>query len=225
VDDPPFHNESFRISVQTYGIFNPSSIPVRSFWRTASRHDIFAKLGMSPNQPMSSHIHVTSIAYTVPLDHFIGTTSNVVTVSGPLLVGTHTILHLQLTISTTVPQVAPFSAGISITTQAPIGTPLPLRSNSSLPPGYNSLSSSIAKPTQVPSGGSSLFVPPRYNAANSFVPTPTQVLSGGPSTPLPPRGSNRSGPSSSNFLGGTSHSNTLGFQLPIGGQPEVGGKP
>jgi hypothetical protein len=107
VDDPPFHSESFRTLVHTSGIFNPSSVPVRSFWRTSSGHDIFDKLGMSPNQPTSSHIPVTSTAYTVPLNHFTGTTSNVVMVSDPLLVGTHTILPLQLTSSTTVPQVTP----------------------------------------------------------------------------------------------------------------------
>jgi hypothetical protein len=54
---------------------------------------------------MSSHTPITSTSYTVPLDHFTGTTSNVVTVSDQLLVGSHTILPLQLTSSTTVPQV------------------------------------------------------------------------------------------------------------------------
>ena len=75
-------------------LFNPSSVPVRSFWRTSSGHNIFDKLGMRPNQPMSSHTLITSTSYIVPLDHFAGTTSNVVTVSDPLLVGTHTILPL-----------------------------------------------------------------------------------------------------------------------------------
>jgi hypothetical protein len=94
VDDPPFQSESFRTLVHTIENFNPSSVPVRYFWRTSSGHDIFDKIVMSPNQPMSSHTPVTSIAYTVPLDHFTRTTSNVVTVSDSLLVGTHTILPL-----------------------------------------------------------------------------------------------------------------------------------
>jgi hypothetical protein len=64
VDDPPFQSESFRTLVHTSGIFNPSPVPVRSFWRTSSGHDIFDKLGMSPNQPMSSHTPVTSTSYT-----------------------------------------------------------------------------------------------------------------------------------------------------------------
>jgi hypothetical protein len=79
---------------------------------------------MSPNQLMSSHTPITSIAYIVPLDHFIGMTSNVVTGSDSLLVGTHTILPLQLTSSTTVPQVAPICTRSTLITQAPIGTPL-----------------------------------------------------------------------------------------------------
>jgi hypothetical protein len=147
VDDPPFHRESFRTPIQTSGIFNPSSVPVCFFWIAASRHDIFDKLGMIPNQPTSSHILITSTTYTVPLNHFVGMTSNFVIVSDLLLVSTHIILPLQLTSSTTVPLVAPFSAGSLVTTQAPIGTPLPLRSNPSLPPGYNVLSSSITNPT------------------------------------------------------------------------------
>jgi hypothetical protein len=116
-----------------------------------------------------------------------------------------------------------------VITQAPIGTPLPLRSNPSLPPRYNALNTSIANPTQNPSGGSNIFVPPGYNVASSFVPTPTQVLSGGPKIPPPPSpgGSNPPGPSSSNQVGGTSHFVASGFQIPqpVGGQPQVGGKP
>jgi hypothetical protein len=138
--------------------------------------DIFDKLGMSPNQPTSPHIPVTSTAYTVPPNHFTSTTSNISMVSDPLLVGTHTILPSQFTSSTTVPQVAPFSVGSSVTIQAPIGTPLPSRPNPSLPPGYNALSSSITNPTQGPSGGPSLFVPPGYNALSGFIPNPTQGL-------------------------------------------------
>jgi hypothetical protein len=52
VDDPPFQSESFRTSVHTARILNPSSVPVCSFWRTSSGHDVFDKLGMRPNQPM-----------------------------------------------------------------------------------------------------------------------------------------------------------------------------
>jgi hypothetical protein len=59
VDDPPFQSESFITMVHTARIFNPSSVPIHSFWKTSSEHNIFDKLGMSPNQPMSSHTNVT----------------------------------------------------------------------------------------------------------------------------------------------------------------------
>jgi hypothetical protein len=54
---------------------------------------------------------------------------------------------------------------------------------------------------------------------------PAQVLFGGPYVTPPPLlgGSNRHGPSGSNPVGGTSHSVTSGFQIPIGVQPQVGG--
>ena len=100
---------------------------------------------------MSSHKHVISIAYTIPLDHFTRTTNNVFTVSDQLLVGSHTILPLQLTNSTMVPQATPVPIGNVVITQDPIGTPLLLRSNLSFPPGYNTLNNSIANPSQNPS--------------------------------------------------------------------------
>jgi hypothetical protein len=193
--------------------------------RTPSRSDIFDKLGMIPNQPTSPHIFVTSTDYTVPLNQFTSTTINISTVLDQLLVGTHIVLPSQFTSSTTVPQVAPFSVRSSVTIQDPIGTPLPLRSNPSLTPRYNALSSSIPNPTQSPSGGPSLFIPPGYKYASSFVPTSSQVLPGGASLPPTLGGSNRPSPSSSNLLGGTSHFVTYVYQLHVGGQPQVGGKP
>jgi hypothetical protein len=184
---------------------------------------------MSPNKPMVSHTPMTSTTYRIPLDHFTSTTSNVVTVSDQLLVGSHTILPLQLTRSTMVPQVMSVSIESLIITQYRIGTPLFLRSNTSLPPGYNTLNTSISNPTQSPSEGPNIFVPSGYNAANSFVPTPTRVLSRGPNIPPPPPpphgGSNHTNPSSSNQVGGTSHFVSSSFQILIGGQPQVGGKP
>jgi hypothetical protein len=126
-----------------------------------------------------------------------------------------------------VPQVTHVSVESVVITQDPIGTPLPLRSNPSLPPRYNTLNTSIANPSQNPSGGPNRFVPPGYNVSSSFVPTPTQVLSGGAIIPPPPSsgGSNHPSPSRSNQVGGTSHFVTSGFQIPVGGQPQVGGKP
>jgi hypothetical protein len=120
-----------------------------------------------------------------------------------------------------------------VITQDPIGKPLPLRSNPSLPLGYNTLNTSIFIPTQNPSGGSILFVPLGYNVVGHFIATPTQVLSGGPYVPPPPspRGPDRPGPSGSNLVGGTSHLVTSGFQILVGGQTQdegehqFGGKP
>jgi hypothetical protein len=124
-----------------------------------------------------------------------------------------------------VPKVTHVSIRSTVITQAPIRMPLLPRSNSSLPPGYNALHSFIANPAHSPSGGPNIFVRLGYNAASGFVPTTTQVLSEGPNIPSPPGGSNCPSPSSSNKLGGTSHSVTSGFQIPIGDQPQVGGKP
>jgi hypothetical protein len=109
-----------------------------------------------------------------------------------------------------VPQATIVSTRNVIITQAPIGTPLLIRPNPSLPHGYNTLNTSIAIPTQNPSGGSGLFVPPGYNATSQFVPTPAQVLSGGPYVRPPPLlgGSNHLGPSGPNPIGGIGHSVT-----------------
>ena len=99
-----------------------------------------------------------------------------------------------------------------VITQDPIGTPLSLRSNPSLPPRYNSLNTSISIPTQNPSGGSNLFVPLGYNVVSHFVPTPTQVLSKGPYVPHSPLSgvSSHTDPSGSNPIEATSASATRG---------------
>jgi hypothetical protein len=112
--------------------------------------------------------------------------------------------------STMVPQDTIVSTRNVVITQAPIETPLLLRSNPSLPSGYNALNTSIAIPSHNPSRGSNLFVPLRYNVVSHFVPTPTQVFSEGPYVPHSPlsRGSSRTGPSGSNPVGATRASTT-----------------
>ena len=101
VDDPFFQSEPFITPVHAVRNFDPSTPgPSCTLWRTSSGHNIFEKLGMShlchrtSNQPMESHTPVNSTTYTVPLDHFTGTSSNVVIVLDQLLVGSHTILPL-----------------------------------------------------------------------------------------------------------------------------------
>jgi hypothetical protein len=140
VEDPLFPSESFRTPTHTTGTFNPSVSP-------SSIHDIYGNLGASPNQPMASQIPKMSIIYTVPLDQFTGTTSNVTAVSDQLLVDSHSILPLQMAHSTMVPRAITVSTRNVVVTQAPIGTPLLLRPNLSLPPGYNALNTSIVIPT------------------------------------------------------------------------------
>jgi hypothetical protein len=174
---------------------------------------------------MESHTQVTLNSYIVPLYYFTSTTTNVVTILDQFLVGSHAILPHHLANSTMVPQPMHVFVGNVVITQPPIGTPLPLSSNPSLHPLYNTLNTSISNAAQNPSEGSNIFVPPRYNVVSSFVPTPTQVLSRGVSIPPPsPRGYNHPSPSSSNQIGDTSHFVTSSFQIPIGGQPQVGGQ-
>jgi len=100
---------------------------------------------------MESQMPNTFLTYTVSLDHFNGTADNVTIVLDQLLVGSHPILSLQMAHSTMVPQATIVSTGNVVITQDPIGKPLPLRSNPSLPLGYNSLNTSIFIPTQSPS--------------------------------------------------------------------------
>jgi hypothetical protein len=114
---------------------------------------------------MASQMPEMFVTYMVPLDHFTGTTSSVTVVSDQFLVGSHSILPLQMAHSTTVPRAMTISTENVVITQALIGTPLPPRPNPSLPPGYNALNLSIDISTQNPSRGFGLFVPPGYNIA------------------------------------------------------------
>jgi hypothetical protein len=114
---------------------------------------------------MASKMHETSITYTIPLDHFTVTTSSVTVVSDQFLVGSHLILPLQMAHSTMVPQATTVSIENVVITQSHIVTPLLPRLNPPLPPGYRSLNTSIAIPTQDPFRGSGIFVPPGYIVA------------------------------------------------------------
>jgi hypothetical protein len=110
--------------------------------------------------------YVTYVTYTVPLDHFFGTTSSVTIILDQFLVGSHSILPLQMAHSTMVPQATMVSTGNVVITQDHIVTPLPPRPNPPLSPGYRALNTSISIPTQDPSGGSVIFVPPDYNVVS-----------------------------------------------------------
>jgi hypothetical protein len=173
VDDPLFQSESFRTPTHTAGIFNPS-------FALSSVHDLFGTLGTSSNQHMASQMPETSITYTIPLYHFTGMTSNVTTVSDQILVGSHSILPLHMDHSTMVPHAMIVSTRNVAITQPPIATPLPLRPNPSLPPGYNALNTSISIPTQNPSGGYriSFFLLGIMSLVSSFLHLPRFSLGG-----------------------------------------------
>jgi hypothetical protein len=220
VEYPLFHSESFRTPTHIVKTSNPSYVPLKVC-------DIYGNLGASPDQPMESQVPETYVTYTVPLYHFNGTTSSVATVSNQFLVGSHSILPLQMAHSIMVPQATMVSTRIVVVTQSQIGTPLPSIPNTSLPPGYKALNTSIPIPTQVPSGGYRLYFPPWYNIASHIVPTPTQILYEGPYVPPSPLlgGSHHPSPSGSNPFGATSLPITSGFHIPVGGQPQARGQP
>jgi hypothetical protein len=131
VEDPLFQSESFRTSAHTVGTscFGPIPLIV---------HDLYDNLGASLDRTMAAQVPEVSVSYTVPLHHFTGTTSNVITIADQLLIGSHSNPTIQMMHST-----IPASNVTSF--QAPIGTPL--RPNPSLPPGYRPLNPSIANTT------------------------------------------------------------------------------
>jgi hypothetical protein len=110
VDDPLFQSESFRTPTHTTKTFNPSSSPL-------TVRDLYGNLGASLDQPMASQMPETSVTYMVTLDHFTGTTSNFITISHQLLVGSHSILPLQMAHSTMVPHVMTISTGNVVITR------------------------------------------------------------------------------------------------------------
>jgi hypothetical protein len=68
---------------------------------------------------MALQVPETYVTYTVPLDNFTSMASNVTTVSDQLLVGSHSILSLQMAHSIMVPQAMTVSTGNLVITQAP----------------------------------------------------------------------------------------------------------
>jgi hypothetical protein len=108
----------------------------------------------------------------------------------------------------------------TVASQPPIGTPHSSRQIPSLPLGYNALNASIPIPTQVPSGASGVFTPPGYNVASGSILTPSQFLSRGSYPPF--IGGFR--PSGSTTFGISTPLFTSGYQIPIGGQYNLGGE-
>jgi hypothetical protein len=96
VKDPLFHSESFRTPAHTIRNSNPSSTPL-------TVHDIYDKLGVSLDQTIGSQIPDISVTYTIPLDHFTGTTHSVTIVPYQLLDGSRSILPLHMAHSIIIP--------------------------------------------------------------------------------------------------------------------------
>jgi hypothetical protein len=154
------------------------------------------------------------ITYTVPLNHFTGTTIFTTKSSvGPntLSVGPRSTFPLQTTHSTMVPHIPTIPAGNAVVSQAAIGTPVTPRPSLPLPFGYRELNFSTSTTTQVMLGSS----------------IPIQQLEG---TGL--GGLNPFSDTIQSFTSGSQISRTLpqvgghpptGGQLPFGGHPHVGG--
>jgi hypothetical protein len=138
-------------SAGEFVVVNPSDIPTGShqnpladdpFWtadivRSPPRmvRDLYGT-GMGADAPIS---------YTVPLNHFTGTT--IFTATPPVgpstsSIGPRSTLPLQMAHSTIVPHIPTIPAGNAVVNQAAIGTPVTPRPTSSLPFGYRALNHS-----------------------------------------------------------------------------------
>jgi hypothetical protein len=156
------------------------------------------------------------ISYTVPLNHFTGTTVFTATPSiGPKKssIGPRSTFPLHMTHSTIVPHILTIPTGNAVVNQAAIGTPVTPRPTSSLPFGYRALNTPTATTTQVVPGSS---IP---------IQQPIGTGLGGPN---PFSDTGQSFTSGSQILGtlpqaGGHH--PTGGQFPFGGHPHAGGKP
>jgi hypothetical protein len=206
-------------SAGEFVVVNPSDVPAGShqnplvddpFWTTnivqsppQMVRDLYG-IGMGANAPIS---------YTVPLNHFTGTTIFMATpLVGPSTssVGPRSTLPLQMAHSTIVPHIPTIPTGNAVVNQAVIGTPVTLRPT--LLFGYRALYAFTATTTQD---------------------TTTQVMLGGSIPIQQPGGIGLGGPNplsstGQSFTSGSQISGTLpqvGGHPPTGGQIPFGGKP
>jgi hypothetical protein len=94
----------------------------------------------------------TPITYTVPLNHFTGTTVFSATSSvdpNTLSVGPRSTFSLQTAHSIMVPHISTIPTGNAVVSQAVIGTPITPRPSLSLPFLYRALNSSAVTTTQI----------------------------------------------------------------------------
>jgi hypothetical protein len=209
-------------SVGEFVVVNPSDIPTGShsnpladdpFWTA----DIVRSPPRMVRDLYGAGIGVDApITYTVPLNHFTGTTVFMATPSvGPNTssVGPRSTFPLQTAHSTMVPHIPTIPAGNAVVSQAAIGTPVTPRPTSSLPFGYRALNFSTATTTQVMPGSSIPIQQPGgtgLGGLNPFSSTGQSFTSGSQILGTLPQ------------AGG--HPPT-GGQLPFGGHPHAGGQP
>jgi hypothetical protein len=189
-------------SAGEFFIVNPSDIPAGSHQNPLA-DDPFWTVDIVQSPPrMVRDLYGTGIgidspiSYTIPLNHFTGTTTFTATLTvGPNIpsVGPRSTLPIQTAHSTMVPHIPTIPADNAVVNQAAIGTPVTPRPT--LPFGFRALNTPTATTTQVMPGSS----------------IPIQQ----------PGGTSLGGP---NLLGGTGQSFTSGSQI-LGTLPQVEGHP
>jgi hypothetical protein len=218
-------NSSGELVVDTSGI--PTGITVGlenedPFWttdisRTPTSRRNPPSLEAEAEIPVVSDPPETSTSFMIPLDHFNNTTCYFFVGSE---VGPSSTIPLQHAHSTMVPNTTIIPTGNMMASQPPIGTPRSSRQIPSHPLGYNALNASIPIPSQVPPRAYGVFTPPGYNVASGSILTPSKFLSEGSY----PHFIGGFEPSVSTTFGISTPLFTSGYQIPIGGQYNPGGK-
>jgi hypothetical protein len=86
--------------------------------------ELYDNLGVGPNPPIIAQLPKTFVTYTIPLDHFVCTTSNITVIPDTQSVGPNLTFSLQIAHSTMVTHVTTIPTGNVVVNQDPIGTPL-----------------------------------------------------------------------------------------------------
>jgi hypothetical protein len=226
-------NSSGEIVVESSGLpTRPFTGPEGQdpFWTTGIfRWDLFG-LGASVDITVTPELPETSNPDAIPFTtSYYFPSSNTPPTDHILLIPLQTVHY------TIVPDTMSRHTGITVASQAPIGTLLSPRFTPTLPLGYHALNASILSPTQIPSDTLGIYTPSGHHLVPGFIPTLPRSPFRGP-LPSPIRGTDPSGPIPSftpNYQipvggqfhqGGQTQSPFIG-QIPIGTQPPIGGKP
>jgi hypothetical protein len=166
-----------------------------------------------------------SFSYTVPPNHFTGTTTFTATPTvapstppvGPNIpfIGPRPTIPLQTAHSTITPHIPTIPAGNAVVNQAPIGTPVTPRPN--LPFGFRALNASATTTAQT----TTQIIP----GSSIPIQQPGGTVLGG-SNPIGNTGQSfTSGPQIPGTLPQTGGHPPTGGQIPFGGHPHAGGQP